>query len=150
MASELGADMWELDTQLTRDGVVMVSHDDHLGRVFGVDVRISECTADELAARDGVDVPSFAAVAALARDLGAGLYIELKARGTGLKCWHELIQHDQRFAVFGSFDPAQIRELGDSGCDWPRAVLVGLGYDPLLLANAAGCGHRSFVLGNGG
>ena len=27
-AAELGAEMWELDTQLTKDGVVVVSHDD--------------------------------------------------------------------------------------------------------------------------
>ena len=31
-AAELGAEMWELDTQLTRDGVVVISHDDHLER----------------------------------------------------------------------------------------------------------------------
>lgn len=58
-AAELGAEMWELDTQLTKDGVVVVSHDDHLERVFGIDHRISEMTAAELAGLDGVDVPSF-------------------------------------------------------------------------------------------
>ena len=30
LASDLGARMWELDTQLTKDGVCFVSHDDHL------------------------------------------------------------------------------------------------------------------------
>ncbi len=48
-AADLGAEMWELDTQLTKDGVVVVSHDDHLERVFGVDKRISEMIATELA-----------------------------------------------------------------------------------------------------
>src|SRR6266567_2778718 len=47
-ASDLGAEMWELDTRLTRDGVCVVSHDDHLQRVFGIDARISELTAAEL------------------------------------------------------------------------------------------------------
>ena len=27
VASDLGAEMWELDTQLTRDGICVVSHD---------------------------------------------------------------------------------------------------------------------------
>ena len=138
LASEMGAEMWELDTQLTRDGVVVVSHDDNLERVFGVKAKISDLSAAELRALDGVDVPSFAEVAELARRLGAGLYIELKAKGSGPKCWHELIAHDQAFASFGSFDPAQVREMRDLGCEYPLSILVGIGYDPLLLADLAG------------
>lgn len=138
LASEMGAEMWELDTQLTRDGVCVVSHDDHLQRVFGVDRRISEMTADELAALAGVEVPTFSEVAALARKLGAGLYIELKARGTGPICWRELMLHDQRFACLGSFDTAQVRELRESGCDYPLSVLIRAGHDPHALGDSGG------------
>jgi glycerophosphoryl diester phosphodiesterase len=137
LASSLGADMWELDTQLSRDGVVMVSHDDHLQRVFGIDRRISKMTASEIAA-SGAAVPTFAEVAALARRLGTGLYIELKAPGTGLLCWRELLLHGQQFACFGSFDAGQVRELRDSGCEYPLSVLVRLGHDPFALADSAG------------
>ena len=105
LASDLGAEMWELDTQLTSDGVVVVSHDDHLLRVFGIDKHISELTANELHAMN-LGVPTFADVAALGRRLGTGLYIELKAPGSGLKCWRELLQHNQTFACLGSFDTA--------------------------------------------
>ncbi len=138
LASEMGAEMWELDTQLTRDGVCVVSHDDHLERVFGVDQRISELTAAELAALPGVEVPSFAEVAALARRLGTGLYIELKAKGSGPICWRELMLNDQRFACLGSFDTAQVRELRDSGCDYPLSVLVRVDHDPHALGDSAG------------
>ncbi|MHB1104058.1 MAG: glycerophosphodiester phosphodiesterase [Devosia sp.] len=138
LASEMGAEMWELDTQLTRDGVCVVSHDDHLERVFGVDKRISEMTATELAALPGAEVPTFTEVAALARKLGTGLYIELKARGTGPICWRELMLHDQRFACLGSFDTAQVRELRDSGCDYPLSVLVLVSHDPHALGDSAG------------
>ncbi len=137
MASDLGADMWELDTQLTKDGICVVSHDDHLRRVFGLDRRISALTAAELAALEGASVPTFAAVAELARRRGAGLYVEIKAAGTGALAWEELQRHDQRFAAFGSFDPRQVRELRDAGCAYPLSVLVPLGADPHALA--AGC-----------
>lgn len=138
LAAEMGAEMWELDTQLTRDGVCVVSHDDHLERVFGVDKRISEMTAAELAGLPGIEVPTFSEVAALARKLGTGLYIELKAPGTGPICWRELMLHDQRFACLGSFDTAQVRELRDSGCDYPLSVLVRVGHDPHALGDSAG------------
>lgn len=137
LASELGAEMWELDTQLTSDGVVVVSHDDHLQRVFGVDRHISKMTADELAALE-TGVPTFADVAALARRLGTGLYVELKAPGSGPKVWRELMLHNQRFACLGSFDTAQVRELRESGCDYPLSVLVRAGHDPHGLGNNAG------------
>jgi glycerophosphoryl diester phosphodiesterase len=138
LASELGAEMWELDTQLTKDGVVVVSHDDHLERVFGVDRHISQMTAAELAALEGVNVPTFEAVAALARELGAGLYIELKAPGTGILCWQHLRQMNQRFACLGSFDTAQVRELRDAGCGFPLSVLVRVGHDPHARGDEAG------------
>lgn len=137
LASELGAQMWELDTQMTRDGVVMVSHDDHLLRVFGVDRRISQMTAAELAALD-LGVPSFAEVADLARTLRTGLYVELKAAGTGRLVWEELKAHGQRFACLGSFDVTQVRQLRDAGCDFPLSVLVGTGDDPFALGDGAG------------
>ena len=137
-ASDLGAAMWELDTQLTRDGVCVVSHDDHLQRVFGLDLRISELTAAELAALDGASVPTFAAVAALARRRNAGLYVELKSAGSGPLVMRELRRHDQRFAALGSFDVAQLREMRDARCDYPLAVLVRVGVDPHLLADTAG------------
>jgi glycerophosphoryl diester phosphodiesterase len=138
LAADLGAEMWELDTQLTRDGVCVVSHDDHLGRVFGVDVRISALTAAELAELPGVAVPTFAAVAALARARGTGLYVELKAVGSGPLVVAELARYQQRFAVLGSFDPAQVRDLRDAGVQYPLSILVRVGADPHAAANAAG------------
>ncbi|OWO95028.1 glycerophosphodiester phosphodiesterase [Rhizobium esperanzae] len=137
-AAELGAEMWELDTQLTGDGVVVVSHDDHLERVYGIDRRISEMTAAELADLDGVDVPSFSQVAALARETGTGLYVELKAPGTGIRCWRHLVEMNQRFACLGSFDTAQVRELRYAACDFPLSVLIRIGDDPHALGDEAG------------
>ena len=136
-ASDLGADMWELDTQRTKDGVCVVSHDDNLRHVFGLEVRISELTAAELATLEGASVPSFAAVAALARARDAGLYVELKAAGTGPLVLQELLRHGQRFAALGSFEVAQLLEMRDAGCSYPLSVLVRVGADPHALADQA-------------
>ncbi|MCV6601809.1 MAG: glycerophosphodiester phosphodiesterase family protein, partial [Cohaesibacter sp.] len=83
LASELGADMWELDVRLSKDGICMVCHDDDLQRLFGMDARISERTAAELKAIEAVDIPTLAEVIELAQKQKAGLYIELKAEGAG-------------------------------------------------------------------
>ncbi|MCT8998796.1 glycerophosphodiester phosphodiesterase [Chelativorans intermedius] len=137
-ASDLGAEMWELDVRATRDGVCVVSHDDHLERVFGVDARISQLTAAELARLPGAAVPTFAEVAALARARGAGLYVEIKAAEAAPLAWHHLRAQGQRFAAIGSFDRAPVRALREEGCDYPLAVLVRLGEEPLAAAQEAG------------
>lgn len=136
LASDLGADMWELDIQLTRDSVPVVSHDDHLRRVFGLDIRISALTAAELARLPGAGVPTFDAVAALARERGTGLYVELKAEGSGLPVWRHLQGTGQPFAVLGSFRTDFVRELRGAGCSYPLSVLVPLGADPHQAADA--------------
>jgi glycerophosphoryl diester phosphodiesterase len=129
LASDLGAQMWELDVQMSRDGVPVVSHDDHLQRVFGLDLWISAVTAAELARLAG-EVPLFSDVAALARERGTGLYVELKAVGSGIPVWQQLQAADQPFAVLGSFNTGFVRTLRDAGCPYPLSVLVPLGVDP--------------------
>jgi len=134
-ASDLGAQMWELDVQMARDGVPVVSHDDHLLRVFGMDARISTLNAADLAGMAGIEVPTFAEVAAMARERSAGLYVELKAAGAGPAAWRELESHGQSFAVLGSFDTDFVRKLRDAGCPFPLSVLVPLGADPFAAAS---------------
>jgi glycerophosphoryl diester phosphodiesterase len=46
---ELGADFIELDIRLSRDGVPAVVHDASFARLCGVDRRVAECTAAEIA-----------------------------------------------------------------------------------------------------
>ena len=59
LALENGADMIELDTRFSKDGVIIVSHDDELDRVFGVNERTTELTADEFKALTHKGAPDF-------------------------------------------------------------------------------------------
>jgi glycerophosphoryl diester phosphodiesterase len=51
-AAAMGAHYIELDVHMTRDGEIVVAHDDHLARMCGVNRRIPEMTYSEVA---GVD-----------------------------------------------------------------------------------------------
>lgn len=47
-SSELGVDVFELDCHLTKDGQVVVAHDNNLNRLCGVNKLISETNYDVL------------------------------------------------------------------------------------------------------
>jgi len=56
----LGADMIELDVQLSRDGKCVIVHDDTLTRLWNVDAAVSDLTYDQirsLTANDACDIP---------------------------------------------------------------------------------------------
>jgi len=51
-ALDIGADYIELDVQMTKDGQIVICHDDSLQRVAGIDGSIADYTQEELAALD--------------------------------------------------------------------------------------------------
>ncbi|MET8558481.1 glycerophosphodiester phosphodiesterase [Streptomyces sp. NPDC004959] len=55
-----GADAVELDVRLTRDGVPLLLHDATLSRLWDVDARLSDVTADDVARLTRGGVPSLA------------------------------------------------------------------------------------------
>ncbi|MCV6548169.1 MAG: glycerophosphodiester phosphodiesterase family protein [Cohaesibacter sp.] len=139
LASELGADMWELDVRLSKDGICMVCHDDDLQRLFGMDARISERTAAELKAIEAVDIPTLAEVIELAQKQKAGLYIELKAEGAGPVAMQALQEANFTYAVLGSFEASWVAQLVALDCPYPLSVLIKGGDDPFEQAKHARC-----------
>lgn len=51
-ALEKGVDAIEIDIMMTKDDVIVLSHDDHLERTAGIDVRIRDMTYEEVAEVD--------------------------------------------------------------------------------------------------
>jgi glycerophosphoryl diester phosphodiesterase len=77
-----GADWIELDVQRTRDGVLVVFHDETVERTTDGVGSVADLTLDEirsLDAGDGEQVPTFEEVIQLAHESGVGLLPEAKS-----------------------------------------------------------------------
>ncbi|OLO08239.1 hypothetical protein BTW08_08240 [Salinicola sp. MH3R3-1] len=115
-----GADYLELDVRLSSDGQVVVSHDNNLSRLTGVDRNISDMTLAEIERVDvgsyfgdafiGERIPTFQQVLDNAQGR-IGLYVELKpAHGTAEELTRKVIaqlkaSHMSEHAVIASLSP---------------------------------------------
>lgn len=90
-ALDIGVDYIELDVQLSKDGQVVILHDDSLKRTTGVEGKASDFTYEELAGLDagawfdasfaGEKLPTLEEALMLIRDTECGVYLELKDIG---------------------------------------------------------------------
>lgn len=90
-ALDLGVDYIELDVQMSKDGELMLLHDDDLLRTTGVSGLMSEFTYEELSALDagswfsssfaGEKIPTLQEALELIKDSGCKVYLELKDIG---------------------------------------------------------------------
>jgi glycerophosphoryl diester phosphodiesterase len=134
LASDLGADFWEVDIRTSGDGVLVAHHD----ATTASGLTVAETTAEALAA--DCDAPSLDAVIALALKRDAGIYADIKDadpvavarafRNAGLEK-----------AILGAFDLAAVAALKAAGVTYPNAALVPLGADPFVHAAGADIIH---------
>lgn len=90
-AIDIGADMIELDVQLTCDGEIVVFHDNDLLRITGCEGTVADYRLEELEQMDagiwfdpgfeGEQIPTLAEVLELVRDSDLNIYLELKDIG---------------------------------------------------------------------
>lgn len=124
-AAELGADMWEVDIRATADGVPVVHHDATLadGSEIGGMTRY--------ALRERMpDCPCLSEVVALARDLGAGIYADIKDRAAALPTLALLQEAAISPVILGAFGREVVEDLKRARSTYPVAGLVPLGADP--------------------
>lgn len=130
-AVDIGADMIELDVQLSRDGTVVVYHDNDLSRT-GTQGRVLDYSLEELRRLDvggaflaeyaGTGMPTLTEVLELAADTEVDIYLELKDIGdvpgfeeAVLACTENARMTDR--CIFASFNASyleRLRELSDS------------------------------------
>lgn len=90
-AFDIGVDYIELDVQITKDGEIVVFHDDSLKRITGIDGKIADYTYEELQQLDaggwfapsfaGEKIPALCQVLELAGQNDSRIYLELKDIG---------------------------------------------------------------------
>lgn len=136
-ALELGADGIELDLRGTRDGKVVVIHDEDLKRLCGVDAKVSDLTFEELngCTVNGEKIPAFEEVLALL-DQKHILNAEIKEARVAEKTL-QLIDEFRltENTVVSSFDHELIARLIKQRPDMKFGFLVGeeLRNDPVGL-----------------
>jgi glycerophosphoryl diester phosphodiesterase len=146
LAIDFGLDLVEVDVYLSRDGELVVIHDEDLRRVAQRLESVADLTAAELARVDlgqGQGVPSLADVLDLARGR-IGIYVELKGARTGAALGRLAGSGaaDGVELISGSFDPTLVRELRGSAPNVPRSVLFSRTTTPKMIEVCASVGAR--------
>lgn len=122
----------ELDTRVSKDGVVVVCHDPTLMRVAGMDRKVKDMTAAELAAVDlcgtGEGVPTFAEVLSLV-DGRVPLLVEIKedtAKDRDVSpATLALLQSYRGPYIIESFNPLTLGRVKKILPAAPRGILAG-------------------------
>jgi glycerophosphoryl diester phosphodiesterase len=128
-ALELGADGIELDTHVTRDGVVVVHHD-AMPRATSPSAALADRPLDELTAGevsgfrfpDGSGIPTLDEVMELVGDR-ATVYVELKGRGIEAAVIECLRRSNGRYAIH-AFDHAAVQRVRALSADILTGVLT--------------------------
>lgn len=136
-ACQSGIKWVELDAMLSKDGVVMVFHDETLERMTGQVGRLDEMTAEELqglSVRSAERIPTLAAVLDVLNEYRACVNVEIKpsksglARKTAEKIWQVVCEKgfdDPDRLVFSSFFWDALEETAALAPEIRRGVLVG-------------------------
>lgn len=135
-AAELGADMWEVDIRITADGVPVVHHDATLadGDALGEMSREALRTAMP-------DCPDLSEVIALAAELGAGIYADIKDAQAALPTLQLLKDAAIAPVIIGAFNAEIVQTLKNAGSAYPVSGLVPIGADPHVHAADADVIH---------
>ena len=148
-AAELGASLCEIDLRITRDGRLVVFHDDILdnastgtgliSRMDFADIARLETKNRNGVAIDGQSIEAFEDILAYCRDLGLALIVEIKDKfeGTGyLDTVVHLIEEAGMFerVLISSFDYVVLRDVKRIA---PGIRTMGINYHRLVEPAAA-------------
>ncbi len=139
-AHSLGADLWWVDTALSQDGTCVACHNEKPHRLDGKNSQHDRLDTNKILNSrklNGDTLPSFADVVSQAKYFGAGIYVNINHHEDGFASWREMRRQGFRTALLGSQNPQHLRSLRQAGCDYPLAIMVREGIDPLLQAKEA-------------
>jgi len=141
-AAELGADMVEIDIRTTADDVPIVTHDSSLKRVYSIDGNVSDFSLDELHSMTTVQgkVISFEVALVLCKNLGLGLYLDIKQlnMNAARSIFEALDAQDyMKNVIFSSFRPDYLADIKATRPDAQTSILFGaVNIDVVKLAQS--------------
>lgn len=149
-AEQLGVEEIEFDVRVSADGVAVISHDDHLGRVLGADDAplVSTSTWAELQALHlprGQRLLTFAEVLELTQ---SDLQVELKAPAAAAVVAEVLADYpdEQQRCLLTSFQVPILAELEQLLPDLPRGLIAGA-YTDEVRESARSVGASTVLTG---
>ncbi len=152
MAADMGADGVELDIQMTKDGVIVVCHDETIDRTSSGKGWLKDFTFDELrrldfrngnTAYEGVQIPTMEEVFDLLEPTGLLINIEIK---TGIVFYEKIEEkileltkrkHWEDRVIYSSFNHYTVRRIKELDSSAKTGLLYGDG--PI---DMPGYGHR--------
>jgi len=147
LAAELGADAVELDVRNTRDGVLLVHHDD---TIEGAETPIVAMDASDVADL-GPWIPTLGEALEACRDIWVDIEIKNDPRDADWDPDHsvaeavaEVVRTARAEVVVTSFNPDTVAAAHGHGLR--TGLLVGRGLDPAELARTAARAGHEFLL----
>jgi glycerophosphoryl diester phosphodiesterase len=114
-AIEFGADGIELDVWRTKDGEIIVTHDENLQRVFGIDLNVKESSLEEI--KNKAPLPTLKEVFEII-PRGKIINIEIKDVDAGEDVIKLVKEYNlSKFVIFSSFDHELIKKLSQKYLD---------------------------------
>ncbi|MDF0590184.1 glycerophosphodiester phosphodiesterase family protein [Candidatus Methanocrinis natronophilus] len=133
-ARRCGADFVEVDVRLSKDGYLVVIHDETVDRTTDGTGRVGEMALEDIRLLDagqGEKVPTLAEAAALAGELDLGIVVEMKEEGL-----EDLVAGEVRGrrAIVTSFYHNAVREIKELGEIKTGIIISSLPVKPVELA----------------
>jgi len=133
-AIAVGADWIEMDIQMTKDGALIVMHDETVDRTTNGTGRVRDLTLEQIRALDagrGEQVPTFEEVIALAKEAGVGIMPEAKLAhlypGMEAQMVQAIVEADYvEKTVIQSFEPQVLNTIHALNPDIQVCPLYGL------------------------
>ena len=147
VAADLGADMVEIDIRVTADDVPVVTHDSSLKRLYGVGGNVSDFRWDELGRLSAgqQNIIGFEDAVDLCRELGMGLYLDIKALTfQAIAAIFKTLDEARyiRNTIFGSFRADYLADIKAARPDAQTSILFGaVNIDPVKLAQSIGADY---------
>ncbi len=131
-AAKCRADLVEVDVRLSKDGALVLMHDETVDRTTGGKGKVEDLNLDDL---KSLGVPTLAEAISLTQELGMGLIVEMKEEGIEALVAQELKGSDSvSDAVVTSFYHASLREIKELSSLKTGIIISALPVKPVELA----------------